>query len=84
MKPVRPVHSVSIDEFGTAMIYFEPPSQGLSVRQVEVVRDSIIVDLAADGRMVGIEILDPKIVEQLFSAPIVKLFKSYDIERAIS
>lgn len=81
---MRPIHSVSIDEFGTAMIWFEPPVEGISTRQVEVVSDSVIVDLGADGRVVAIEILDPKIVEDLFSPPVIKLFKTYDIERAIS
>jgi len=80
---MRPIHSFSIDQFGTAMILFEPATEGLSVRQIEVVPDSIIVDLAADGRILGVEILDPAIVERLFSPPVVKLFKTYDIERAI-
>jgi uncharacterized protein YuzE len=81
---MRPIHSFSIDQFGTAMILFEPVTDGVSVRQVEIIPDSIIVDLAADGRIIGVEILDPVIVERLFSPPVAKLFKTYNIERAVT
>lgn len=77
---MKSIHSISIDEFGTAMILFEPPREGLSVRQVEIVPESMIADIAEDGRTVGVEILDPKIVEKLFSPAINKLFKTYKIE----
>ena len=81
---MRTIHSVSVDEFGTAMILLEPPIPDLSVRQVHVVPDSIIVDIAADGRIVGVEILDPKIVQKLFCPAIFELLKTYNIERAVS
>lgn len=81
---MKNIHSISIDEFGTAIIFFEPPTEGLSARQIEIVPDSIIVDLADDGRIVGVEILDPKIVEQSFSSSIANFLKKYKIERAVS
>jgi hypothetical protein len=81
---MKAIHSISIDEFGTAMILFEPPREGMSARQVEIIPDSMIADIASDGRTVGIEILDPKIVEHFFSPAITKLFKKYKIEHPIS
>lgn len=81
---MKSIHSISIDEFGTAMIMFEPPSEAASIRQVQIVPDSMIADIGSDGRTVGIEILDPKIVEQFFSPAITRLFKKYKIEHPIS
>jgi len=81
---MKAIHSISVDEFGTAMILFEPPREGISARQVEIVPDAMIADIASDGRTLGIEILDPKITEQFFSPGIVKLFKKYHIEHPIA
>jgi uncharacterized protein YuzE len=55
------IHGIEIDEAGIAMVYLKPPQPGLSVRQYEVVPRKIVVDVARDGRVVALEILDPKI-----------------------
>jgi len=81
---MKAIHSITIDEFGTAMILFEPPHEGISSRQVDIVPNGMIADIGSDGRTVGIEILDPKIVEQFFAPAITKLFRKYKIEHPIS
>ena len=81
---MRQIYGITVDEFKTAYISFEPSMPGISKRQIHVVKDSIIVDLGDDGRIVGVEILDPEIVENLFSPTVGKLFETYNIERAVS
>lgn len=56
---------VEIDEVGIAMVFFEPPKAGLSAYQTELIKDSVIADYAADGRMIAVEILDPKLTDKL-------------------
>jgi hypothetical protein len=77
---VRPIWSVSIDQFGTGMIMWEPPTNGLSVKQIQIVPHRVIIDVASDGRTVGVEILDPKIIKRFFSPAMRKLFKAYKIK----
>ena len=73
------VHSIEIDEVGMAMIYLEPPAEGLSVEQRELVADTVIGDFASDGRMVALEILDPKITEKLLSKVVKSVLSEFHI-----
>lgn len=58
------VHSIDIDaKSGSVYLHFERPRKGISAKQVNI-GDSIIFDLGKDGRLVGIEILDPRLAEQ--------------------
>lgn len=58
------IHAIEIDpKAGSAYVYFEAPTPGASTRQVNV-GDAIIFDMGSDGRLVGIEILDPHLAAQ--------------------
>jgi uncharacterized protein YuzE len=72
-------HSVTVDQYGSAMIMFEPPRFGVSKRQVEIANGALVADIGSDGQVVGIEILDPRIVDQFFSPVIARLLKKYKI-----
>jgi hypothetical protein len=74
------IHSIEVDEAGIAMIYLEPPTEGLSVRQYEVVHRKVIMDVARDGRPVALEILDPKITEKFFGAAVKAISKAFDLQ----
>lgn len=45
----------------------------------ELVEDTVIADFAADGRMVAIEILDPKVTNRLLSKAAESVFSEFDI-----
>lgn len=61
------VCSIDIDsKAGSAYLYFEPASAGISSKQVNI-GDSIVMDFGVDGRLVGIEILDPRLAAQFAS-----------------
>lgn len=56
---------VNIDpEFKIGYVYFQKPYPGISKKQV-VVTDDIILDFDKRDRLVGIEILDPKIAKEI-------------------
>jgi uncharacterized protein YuzE len=76
---MRRVHSFEIDDAGIAMVYFEPPTPGLSVDQKELIEDSVIADYAADGRIVAIEILDPRLTEKFFGKAFKSMFSQLHI-----
>lgn len=76
---MKHIHSVEIDDIGIAMIYFEPPTPGLSVDQKELIEDSVVADYASDGRIVAIEILDPKITDQLFGKALKSMLSKLHI-----
>lgn len=73
------VHSVEIDDVGIAMIYFEPPMPGLSVDQKELIKDSVVADYAADGRIIAIEILDPRLTEKFFGKALKSMLSQLHI-----
>lgn len=74
------IHSIEVDEAGIAMIYLEPPTEGLSARQYEVVPGKVIMDVAKDGRPVAIEILDPKLTDRFFGATVKAISKAFDLQ----
>ena len=58
------VHAIQIDaKAGSAYLYFERPSKGTSYKQVNIA-DSLIFDFGKDGRLIGIEILDPRLAKE--------------------
>jgi uncharacterized protein YuzE len=70
---------MEIDEAGMAMIYLEPPAEGLSVEQRELVADTVVADYAADGRMVALEILDPKVTARILSKAVKSVLSEFHI-----
>ncbi|HLF95043.1 MAG TPA: DUF2283 domain-containing protein [Planctomycetota bacterium] len=68
------IHSVDIDsKTGSSYVYFEPPQEGAAKRQVNI-GDSVILDLGKDGRLVGMEILDPSLTAPLNIQDILRAF----------
>lgn len=59
------VLKVTIDpETKVGYVYFQKPYPGISKKQT-VVADDIVLDFDKDDRLVGIEILDPKLAKKL-------------------
>lgn len=73
------IHGIEIDEAGIAMIYLDAPRPGLSIRQYELVPGKIIADVDKDGRIVAIEILDPKITQRYFGSTPDAIVEKYNI-----
>lgn len=73
------VHSIDVDEAGIAMIYLVAPAPGLSVRQFELVPKRVVADVDKKGRVVAIEILDPRLTEKFFGPTVEAVLHEFDI-----
>ena len=73
------IHSIEVDEAGIAMIYLVAPAPGLSVRQFELLPKRVIADLDKRGRVVAVEILDPRLTEKFFGPSVEAVLDEFDI-----
>lgn len=73
------VHAIDIDgKASTTYIYFEKPRRGASVKQINI-GDAVIFDVGADGRLIGIELLDPRLARQFAAGPSRRAFRASKI-----
>ncbi len=73
------VHSIDVDEAGIAMIYLVAPTPGLSVRQCELIPKKVVADLDKNGKVVAIEILDPRLTNRFFGPTVEAVLDEFDI-----
>lgn len=73
------VYRIDVDrEAESAYIYFESPQPGVSVHQINV-GNSVIFDIGSDGRLVGLEILDPELAARFSSRTAMDQFEASNI-----